>query len=65
MNKLSLLDEVGIDMADIGRNCWFLQVGWLIEEEKEEVIQGSRKRSGTLAWLKERSNSRGLYICLT
>lgn len=69
VNKLSLLDEVGIDTADIGRNCWSPQ-GWVVDGVEGGnysglQFQGSRKRSGTLAWLKERSHSWGLCICLT
>ena len=58
-------------MTDIGRNFWFPQCCVLTEEEEEgKVIWGcdirvSGKDRRTWIWLRDRSDSLGLSVCLS
>lgn len=70
VNKVSLLDEVGIGMTNIGRNFWFPQP-WMVDWGGGEGgysgcnFRAPGKGARTWFWSGERSNSWGLCICLT
>lgn len=66
MNKVSLLDEVGVGMTDIGRNFWVPQCCVVDREEEEKVIwvcniRAPGKGGRTWIYLRDRSDSLGLW----